>query len=36
MTHPNDMANGNGSGNIGDHGDEDVTDDGFAGPRSFS
>jgi Tat protein translocase TatB subunit len=36
MTHPNDMANGNGSGNVGDHADEDVTDDGFAGPRSFS
>ncbi|MCU1465327.1 MAG: hypothetical protein JWM72_1255 [Actinomycetia bacterium] len=36
MTYPTDRANGNGSGNLGDHADEDVTDDGFAGPRSFS
>jgi sec-independent protein translocase protein TatB len=38
MAHPDDMAhrNGNGSGNFGDHADDDVTDDGFAGPRSFS
>jgi sec-independent protein translocase protein TatB len=36
MTYPTDRANGNGSGKLGDHADEDVTDDGFAGPRSFS
>src|ERR1700704_3187587 len=38
MTHPTDTAsaNGNGSGTVGEHAGDDVTDDGFAGPRSFS
>jgi Tat protein translocase TatB subunit len=34
MTYPTDTMNGNGTS--GDYADEDVTDDGFAGPRSFS
>jgi Tat protein translocase TatB subunit len=34
MTYPTDSMNGNGTS--GDYADEDVTDDGFAGPRSFS
>ncbi len=38
MTYPTDRApdRANGNGTFGDHADEDVTDDGFAGPRSFS
>jgi sec-independent protein translocase protein TatB len=40
MTYPTDTMNGdgnaNGNGTSGDYADEDVTDDGFAGPRSFS
>jgi sec-independent protein translocase protein TatB len=40
MTYPTDARNGdanaNGNGTSGDYADEDVTDDGFAGPRTFS
>ena len=36
MTYPTDTMNGDGNGTSGDYADEDVTDDGFAGPRSFS
>jgi sec-independent protein translocase protein TatB len=36
MTYPTDARNGNGNSTSGDYADEDVTDDGFAGPRSFS
>ena len=36
MTYPTDMASNGHNATWGDHADEDVTDDGFAGPRSFS
>ena len=36
MTYPTDTMNGDGNGTSGDYADEDVTDDGFAGPRSFN